>query len=77
MAHAVIVEGITRLGTVLGHELIKCEQECSKADIIKSNPKVLPDDFFMEMISYARSIGKKIKQVDKNRELQIFQNSRR
>lgn len=76
LAHIKLVEGITRSGTILGNELIKCENGCNKADILKPEPVVMTDPFFMEMISYARSIGKKISKQDLNREMNIFQRGR-
>lgn len=76
LAHIQLIEGITSLGTLLGAELIKCENGCSKADILRPKPYVMDDPFFMEMIGHARSVGRKISNRDLNREMQIFQRSR-
>jgi len=78
LAHITVYQGgtgLTRAGVVFGDEFIKCENGCKKEDILGRRKKAcckLSDPVFMEMIQYARSIGKKITKQDQAREQQIF-----
>ena len=71
-----VLEGITTAGTLLGSSFVKCRNGCSKRKILDSagvrvSRPVLPDSMFLEVVEYARSIGKRISTPDKNRELAI------
>ncbi len=70
-----LIKGKTTGGQKLGDTLYKCRNGCSPQaalkDIPPKPPKRLPDDMFLEMIAYARSLGKIITEADKNRETQL------
>jgi len=75
-----------RLNT--GHEFIKCKSNCDPVSINLRiaakypipKPKKLRDvafgQFFLDVISHARSIGKKISTEDKAQEILIWQSLR-
>lgn len=71
-----VYEGATSSGTVFSNSFVKCRSGCSKRQILHSagvsvRRKQLPDKTFLEMITHARSIGKRITTADKQRELAI------
>ena len=77
-----VFEGITTNGTAFGDSYVKCRKGCTKRQILNSAgvsiPRYpLPDNMFLEMIEYARSIGKKISTSDKQREFSIKRQSLR
>ena len=75
-----LIAGITSAGTFLGETLYKCRSGCTPNDVLSSEPyranSGLSDAFFLEMVSYARSIGKVITMADKGREARLFINKR-
>lgn len=60
----------------LGETLFKCRNLCTPTLALSvrplQSPNRLPDQIFVEMIDYARSIGKIITSTDLNRERQIL-----
>ena len=60
----------------LGETLFKCRNLCSPTEALATQPTKgrnrLPDNMFIEMIDYARSIGKQIIAKDLKREQQII-----
>lgn len=77
-----VIQSFTRAGTMLGTSYFKCENGCNKAEVLRRKRSMIPDAIlpeamFLEVIRYARSIGKKITKKDQQRELNLFMRSRR
>ena len=71
-----LTEGITGAGTLLGRTFFKCSGGCSIGKILfdlegLKRYRPLSADIFLDVLTHARSLGKRVSTADKERELAI------